>query len=292
MNNFENLERLQKLRESGALTEAEFQDQKEQLLSPSRGSLNIPILIAVVVGIILLAALIWTISGDVTEREITTAETNFESENTEALTEPNSVQTNGDSFTAPSDRYKWATSTDVIGLNPSYLESKLGPARNKDAESLTYDLDGCIILYSVKKSEIVMLNAVVTEQCHPNGVTEKTTFGQVMAKASGGKFVADCVYSCGNLYDPDIELYYSGYRANQFIDESFSTQSFNGASGDPLGDWADAILKANGLSIQDTPSSFDIFNCVTNPPAQVANALKNARIETISLGRNLRDNCE
>lgn len=54
MVDFIKLERLQKLRESGALTEAEFQHQKERLISPAQQRLNVPIIIAIAVGIILL----------------------------------------------------------------------------------------------------------------------------------------------------------------------------------------------------------------------------------------------
>ncbi len=289
MTDFEGLERLQRLRADGAITDEEFATAKARLLSPNKVGISFPAMAGLAAVLILAAALVyWVIqtgaSPSATESENATSFNGNVSAQNDVVEEPRAPND-------PKALYRWATSPKVIGLNPDYLEKRLGVPREKSGGFWTFDVASCPIFYWVKGSEILSFSAPVTEQCQPNGVTHRTTFGNVLAKASHGQYFADCISNCGNAADPDIELLYPGARVNGFIDESFSSTSLLGANGDPFELWTREVRRARGVPEDDFSSDPEAFSCVSNPSARVAASLRNAKIQMVRIGRDLHANC-
>lgn len=57
--------------------------------------------------------------------------------------------TTATSAASVSPKWDFATATDVIGMNPAYLERRLGPAKYKDTPYWTFQIGGCEITYNV-----------------------------------------------------------------------------------------------------------------------------------------------
>lgn len=191
------------------------------------------------------------------------------------------------------DTIKWVSPA-VIGINPAYLEARLGPAREKGDGHLTVDVAGCEVFYTTEGSEIISFYTDVNNECNPVGdatpITSQTRFSDIARAADWGQVFADCLYSCGNAADPSMGLYYRGSRATQFIDVIYS--SSYGAMDDAFNIWEQAIRRANGLNEHDSPEDLGIFNCVYDPPPPVVRSMAEVRVQTVIVGRNLRQHCD
>lgn len=300
MTYLDQLERLNKLRECGVLSDEEFRAEKAKLLAKENEirRFGSPAAWAPIIGAIVLAAAIAAllVYGPVFESSKQQGDSRSAEPNAIVSTPEPSLSDDvvGASSAQPSEgSYAWATSSAVIGINPAYLEARLGPAREKSPHHMDFQLGRCAIYYTVAGSEITSLTAHVDEACHPNGITPQTTFGELLRNGHG-RYRADCIEGCGNAADPTIEVFFEGARAQQYISESYWSASLdNGGGGslDPMRMWAMAIRRAHGLAESEVPPDFNIFSCVANPSPDVAAALANVRVEGVTLGRNLHPNC-
>jgi hypothetical protein len=182
--------------------------------------------------------------------------------------------------------YEWATSQAVIDLNPAYLIARLGIPRHRSAHELEYQIGECEVSYATEGTKVTSFTALIDAKCHPDGLTERTTFGELIGEW-GARFFADCVGSCGNAHDHYIALYDEGGHAQDYVSRLYSSVELDGAKGDPQGEWEHAIRRQHGLGDDDVVLDDRLLNCVTDPPASVVAELRTARIEAVQVGRNL-----
>jgi hypothetical protein len=296
MTDLDQLEKLSRLRESGALTEEEFQTEKRRLLDgePAKsGALKYAFPLAGL-GIILVIVLTFLLVqhlglGRQLEDKPTPGSTAV-AETTENIIAPLPEATETTvPVSEPKVGYQWAMSSDVIGLNPAYVEGKLGAAKEKSSASISFEVEGCTVLYTLKGSQIVAAFTLVNAKCQPTiegkKITPSTTFGSLMG--SEPQLLSNCIYNCGNAYDPSIDLYQPGYHANGFIEVAFQG-SIGDATSKAMDQWASAIRVQHGLAEDDyANSNYEWFQCVSNPPKPVVATMRAERVAGVSIGRNL-----
>lgn len=301
MVDYNKLEQLSRLRENGALSTEEFEQEKAKLLrvgEADRARRTRPLLIALV--LLVLVGIAIYFSGILGAGQA------------EDQTDP---AASGAVYTAPAEfdetavpmvvpvvtpdlppgaTLDWAFREGVIGLNPSFVESKLGPAKSKSSTDWTFEVQGCNVSYGVKGTEITSVSTVVKAGCLPKvgsrTITPQTTFAQL--GSGSGVIRTSCLYSCGNAYDPTIDLFQNGYHANNFIDVIY--QSKFGDAQDKASDlWQKSIRVAHGIGPEDYDGQdSDWFQCVVSPPASVVAAIGPEHVGYVTMGRDLgQDGC-
>lgn len=302
MSNIDNLERLNRLRESGALTEEEFRQEKQKLISGKLPDAQKQIFkIAFLVGIILLVvialvALLW--QNQRTENQIVKLEKaaisapagklDLESPKAKDISiaekaEPASLN-NASTKTKPNlANLTFATSTEVLGLNPGYLEKRLGVPREKNSDYIVFEVGGCTIFYSIYNGSVATFEVDVSQNCQPiiQGVkmTPKIKAGQIFDKMGWGEYLASCLYGCGNAANPIAYLTYPGLRATGFVHVYYATDYDQVSSALEL--WEKAVRRQRGLGEFEPPDDIAAFSCVSKPPAEVIAILRKASIRSV-----------
>lgn len=296
MTDFNKLEQLNRLRESGALTEQEFADEKAKLLNHA-GPVDVRnrrwlLLAGALVLSLSLAALVVSAfipkptADPETKLAVGTATTSGQiaaSGSAENLRPLNPIGA------ASEASLSWAMGPAVIGLNPVFVESKLGPAKEKGASYWVFEVKGCTVSYDVEGDAIVAAGMPVSARCTPQvdgrTITSSTTFAEVRGPTSTVR--ASCISGCGNAYDPTIDLHQDGYHANGFIEILYSSNY-----GDPQSvateRWRRSIRVAHGLSADGYGNEGSgWFECVSRPPTDVLAALGPETIGYVRIGRGL-----
>jgi hypothetical protein len=320
MNNIENLERLNRLRESGALTEEEFYQEKLKLISgkshdAQKQTFKIALLLGtIVVGVAALAAFLWQNQGKGDEilkpetaaigpsKGTPSLETPAKKEDeilkpeTAAIDLPKVIP----SLRAPATNdvstlkkaetalLTFATSTEVLGLNLGYLERRLGVPKEKRAGNIVFEVGGCTISYDIVESSVSSLDVNVSQNCQPTiqgmKVTPQSTYGQVFNRQGGGAYLASCLTDCGNAADPTIDLTYASSRATEFISVNYATD-YNQVSR-ALDLWENAVRRQRGLGEFDTPDDYEAFSGVSDPPLEVIPLLRKLRVKSVRLAKD------
>lgn len=181
--------------------------------------------------------------------------------------------------------YDWATSSQVIGVNPTFLENRLGPAREKSADTMTFEVDGCDVYYSIGGTEVKSFLAYIGEGCIPSligmeaKVSPSLTLGEAR-EAYDGEYHADCVEMCGNAFSPSVELLVRGRTSHRNIDVIFLSYNAD------LSAWADSIRQRTGAGESDDADR-KLFLCVRNPAPAVVRRLDTASVEAVAAGVGL-----
>jgi len=188
----------------------------------------------------------------------------------------------------------FATSNEAIGSNPDWVEQRLGIPKIKSANRLVFEINGCEITYLVEGSSILTMIVDVNETCHPNiqgsKITHETTFGSLDQPNNGsGDYIAWCLTYCGNAADPDIKLYYPGYRANGFISISYYTNWAQ--SDDAITMWERSVRRREGLNEFEYPTDYEVFRCVSNPPAEISRLLSEMTVTRVWVSIDNEDPC-
>jgi hypothetical protein len=209
-----------------------------------------------------------------------------------AETESDAPSGTADAETSQAASYQWAVSPEVIGLNPAFVERKLGVAKAKFPSQWYFEVGGCEVNYGITGQEITSLSTNVTAKCNPmvDGVkiTPRVKFSSLMSKA---KLFSSCIYSCGNAYDPTIDLVQIGDRDNQFIDVQYQGWPSE-ITGKAMEQWKSAIRSHYGVSDDDYESiEVEWFNCISDAPAEVVSTMRREVVTGIWLGRDLIENC-
>lgn len=291
MSNIEQLERLQSLREGGALTDAEFEIEKQKLISGEKqgGSGRWRLFVAAAgVGAIVIGGAIFAmghgspsaisssaptasssaVAGDLDERGLTDA--------------VKAGEAGGDSAAVA---LQFAVSPEAIGTNPAYLEQRLGVPKVKTKHQLIFEVSGCRVDYGVEGNAVSSIDADVTASCQPTvqgvKITPSTTYGQIRRKQPSGTYIASCLSGCGNAADPTVDLSYPGSRSNQFLGIHYSAGYDQVSSA--LERWDKAVRAERGLGEFDTPDDYEAFSCVAGPPDDVSAQLEKVRVRHIQL---------
>lgn len=287
------LEKLQELRQSGALSDDEFLVQKERLFASESQPSSQPKIILVLGGIALVVISItlgYLAAQRETEPYSRALANNTPDTDAPDLAVPIEPATDPRAKAAPAAvGFQWAMNSTVIGLNPAFVESKLGVAKKKSANALIFDVEGCQVDYGVEGNKIVSAHSDVSGRCQPvidgRKVTPSTTFGSVAGTYS--KLISDCIFSCGNAADPTIDLYTAGYHANGFIDVIYHG-GYSDISSEAMDQWANAIRRQHGVADDDwSNSNFEWFSCVTDAPLDVSKPMRAERVRGVTIGRDI-----
>lgn len=287
MDVLDRLERLAKLRATGALSEAEFAAAKAQLLAGQAPSgraapvavapeapgrpvwpwlVGAAVLVLLVLGIGLLIGrdVGGAAAGNFTEARVE----NDSVANEAAVSEPVPTPTPS----APVADYAAATDRALIGISAEDLERRLGPAASKAGGRWSYEIGGCAVTYAVRHDTVAAVTLPIGPGCHPivNGVavTERTTLG-----AFDGEYRADCVAQCGAT-PQNLTLVTRG--------------AVFAAADAPLDGWAAAIGGDAGDGADSDGGGDDPgrFRCVADPPLEVAAQLGEARVSSVTIGHD------
>jgi hypothetical protein len=184
---------------------------------------------------------------------------------------------------SPAELLAFATSENVIGMTPAFLEQKLGTPKEKRPTSLVYELAGCTITYWSDDDEVTTFFLDVTRSCRVvvrgTRVGPSTTFGEIARQAGGGVLTASCLANCGNAADPNIDLRFPAARVYNNIGVSFSSDYDQ--TSDVLELWEQAVRKERGLDEYGPTDDSDAFNCAIDPPANVKRLADRLKVRTV-----------
>lgn len=297
MAEIDELERLVRLRDSGALTQDEFMQSKSLLLAKRserhaigafvrsrRGLFALSGIIVLTLGIVFFSqqAAPWEEAGSAFDPK--TADASFTGQSSEASNisaglSSTAFQRQNRSAGKSIGSYDWATSSDRMFENPDYIQEVLGTPTRRSSGNLFYNVEGCFINYIITDFAISGIQMGVSDECAPsvNGrtITSRTTFGTIYE--GGGFLMAACLRLCGNRADPTIEYVLPGPHANAFIGVSYST--IDTAESET---WEREIARNLGFSdIWDVPS--EKFLCPPKPSTVVYEAMKDATISNVTI---------
>lgn len=298
MSKYDQLEQLNRLRESGALTDAEFDIEKAKLIADRPSNISVTPKYAAFIGIAVIALIVAAVattafwSGPARDLEmVESADAVGDNDHVEML-----MADAASDFETPSSgspTFEWAFSDQVIGLNPAYLEGLLGPAKEKTPSSWTFEVQGCDIWYSIANSAVENATTSIRANCQPvvqdRRITPSTTFGDI---GLGSHIVrASCIYNCGNAADPTIDLFRGGFRANNNIDVVYRGNYGDGQAS-AMDGWRQSIRRARGLEPDGYDGDdYEWYQCVASPPAAVAAMLRSENISMVTFGRNIDPDC-
>jgi hypothetical protein len=179
---------------------------------------------------------------------------------------------------------EFATSNSVIGLNPAYVEKRLGIPRIKNAWSLQFELGGCTIDYRIEGSEVKTFYVSISQKCQPTidgtRITERTTFGELKQNHSAGEFVASCLRGCGNIEDPVIMLEFPGLY-NSYKRILYRTDYDQ--SREAMDVWAKSINKKLGRE-DDSYDDLELFSDAKDPPREITENLRTMTVKEVIVG--------
>lgn len=179
-------------------------------------------------------------------------------------------------------------SYDMIGADLPYLESFIGIAKRTDTHFKTkhYLVDGCELAVGYEGNSITTMAVSTGGKCNftiddiPMGSPINTN--QVVFGMTGPvDYYADCLYLCGNAYEPSIYEHYQGPRVEGF------REVLLGSSIVPYEvsrQWVDTMIAKEGESwVMDGN-----YNCDPRKYHDVAEqALKGQKVDWIMIGYNL-----
>ncbi|WP_296721997.1 SHOCT domain-containing protein [Erythrobacter sp.] len=281
------LERLNRLRETGALTAEEFDAKKREILfAVKEPPAAVPRWLTWAFGIVALAALVgaaalWSRSSGTAASSSQGSALVAAAPAPEIELEP--AQTAEVSAPSAAELLAFATSESIIGMTPAFLEQKLGIPKEKRPTSLVYDVGGCTITYWSEDDEVTTFFFDVARSCRVNvrgtRVGPDTTFGDILRRSDWGALTATCLANCGNAADPTIDLRYRATRLNNDIGISFSSDYDQ--SSDALSLWEKAVRQQRGLDEYAPTDDSDAFNCAIDPPENVERLATRLKVETV-----------
>lgn len=291
MSKIEQFERLHQLRENGVLTDAEFQTEKQKLISGEKevGSGRWRLfaaaagIVVVVIGGAIVATGYSSPSATSTSAPMTPPGTVAGDPGEGGSAEPAKVDVAGGESAAAA--LQFAISPEAIGANPGYLEQRLGVPKVKTKYQIVFEVSGCRVDYGVEGNAVSSIDADVTASCQPTvqgvKITPSTTYGQIHRKEPWGSYIASCLSGCGNAADPTVDLSYPGSRSNQFLGIHYSAGYDQVSSA--LERWDKAVRAERGLGEFDTPDDYEAFSCVAGPPDAVSAQLEKVRVRHIQI---------
>ena len=183
----------------------------------------------------------------------------------------------------------FALSIEVIGMNPAYLEQKIGvPVRSSEYQAV-FEVSGCKIEYGIDGGEIFDYRVDVSEGCRPviSGkiISPQTTFSEVHER--WGTYIADCFAGCGNAYDPSISLRFDGSRSNGFVSVTYGASYEDTSEAQDI--WETEVRRRLGIGPYEDPVDLDAMTCVKNPSERVVGSLATVKISYVHVFSNVDD---
>lgn len=161
---------------------------------------------------------------------------------------------------APAENGRWAyaTSTATIGLNPPFLETKLGPAKSKDRTSWTFQVSRCEVTYYIGLNGVTGYSFDLKPGCgsavsgyqdlRGTMLSSETSFATLQRlNLLRAHFAADCLEGCGNAADPVVSLKAEGSRVSGALDIEFGATLAGTAALKASETWSNAYKQRYGL---------------------------------------------
>lgn len=296
MTDFDKLERLIRIRDSGRLTEEEFLTEKAKLLAVAQPSMSEAPptaarnwwlsggVIVTVLAISVAAVIAVQRPSDSASQDTMMGENVAAPANDHTIAGATDTAGTSSPMTLAEGSYAWATSIFRVGENPAYIEKILGPPRQKAHNSLFYNLRGCPVSYLIKGTKVTGIEIAILDECTPDikgqAITPQTEFSSIYSNF--GFLQTSCLTLCGNKADPTVEYVVPGPHSDNFIGVSYSTNDAE----EGVTVWRNEIAKAKGVaSYFDVPS--DGFYCPPKPSQVVVNAMKSAKIGSVTMGNDV-----
>ena len=241
------LERLRDLYDRGGLTSEEYDREKASIVR--RGRITPFAIGAAVVLVCLLAIQAWFLFAGFDNRD--------------REPPPRALALAGP-VTGPPPEHRLRTILDpsMIGAEKTYLEDLAGPPKQIVSEenidgieigTHIYQVDGCRVTAVFDGTKIAVLRVDLTKTCsgsfktlYPNGPAtdlQTMTLKDLVSYFGGGQVDADCLYSCGNGWGPEVWFEAGGSQADGALTIRAFLTLDNGAE---IGTWADAMVAAKG----------------------------------------------
>lgn len=186
--------------------------------------------------------------------------------------------------------------TDMIGADVSYLEQFTGPARQTDTtfHTKTYKVSSCEVTANLDQTDksITSLSMKLSGKCtfdvnpflpnafKPFPTANKITFESFENATGGGKFLSDCLTSCGNGYAPSVYEYFQGSHADNYINILVSVEQINDKTIDAGSQWAKSMAEKEGVDwVIDTQ-----FNCTAKYDGIATKLFSTIKIDSITVG--------
>lgn len=179
---------------------------------------------------------------------------------------------------------------EMLGARIAYLESFVGPAmRINDDKSRQYEVGGCNVTIDSDGTLITGFRLELTPSCTFDvrkivGLELPTanaiTFGRFAQNAPDSKFLSSCIYLCGNAADPEVQLYWQGPHASNFLEVVVGTQVVS----IPAIEATERIRKEMTWGESGDYVLWTKFNCDKKYDRFAANSLRDVPISFIEIG--------
>lgn len=185
-----------------------------------------------------------------------------------------------------SGNLRFAVSKETLGLNPAFLEQRLGVPKIKNAYQMEFELEGCSLNYGLDGTRVISISAVIDSDCRiaidERTISSDTTFGDIYVEWA--RYIADCFADCGNAYDPSVSLRLNGSRSNGFISISYGADYYDTSNAQDV--WANELRQRLGLGPFENPTDYEAMHCVQNPSPRVKSILAEVKVTRVYIFSN------
>jgi hypothetical protein len=189
-----------------------------------------------------------------------------------------------------------------LGMSLPYLESQLDAAKfvSRDGSERRYVVQDCVLDVSLNTGggnpSVRALRLEISADCNPNVAgfmgpdqpalpASRLTFGQFHDwNNQVTTITVDCLYMCGNAYDPVVYLHAEGSRAQGFLEVMIEVPLAGDAAVDAASAWKTHMMAREGEDwVMDAR-----FNCDPAKYRQVAlQAFSSMRPTAITIGHGI-----
>lgn len=183
-----------------------------------------------------------------------------------------------------------------INTTIQYFDKKYGPAKIDNGDYREYDIDGCNITVKGDKN-VESISLKLNPQCNVdmskflnNGTSAYgMTFGDFERNSILMDYVANCFAgSCGNMLDASVDAYGLLSHAHNFLELKASVTINTEASVDASLRVTSEIRELNEYDFLIEHTAF----CTEKDSKIIKNHFNNIKIDTITIGYNLKEKCD
>lgn len=189
--------------------------------------------------------------------------------------------------------WDFATATDVIGINPAYLEKRLGPAKYKDDGYWTFQVGACEINYQIERGRVTGYEFPLRPRCasHARGYGDLrgmvlrpgVTFGEIeRLKLWQSEFSASCLEGCGNAADTWVYMDALGSRCGGPYPIHFGVDIERSPAAEAARKWEQALKAKYHITGYYIPA--EAAQCGSRLSEVAAKAFEKIRVESVGVG--------
>lgn len=185
---------------------------------------------------------------------------------------------------------------ELLGTNQRYLESVIGIARSSHGNQHEFKVQGCDITATIIGDKVSALHMKLSDSCRPDLRTFIGNYAPppnlpltagVFLEASSShtlKYSANCIFSCGNAYDPSVYAHWSGPRAAGFMDVVLEVTLVEDDAIGAASTWKEHMAQVvNEDYLLETS-----FNCDNRFDVAANEIFKNIKVTGVTIGHDLK----